>query len=110
MRLLGQRRQLIEAIDVTQNSPIPLDFRELDQSPEGPHYLWFGTEKIGSPDVQWFFDDVITERIVKVVATRENVDGETVTLYQPIQIQTLALRSSEGIVLPTTEEYERTKP
>ena len=95
----GKKVSSVKLIDVTHSSPIPLDYRELIEDSEDPRYLWFDATEIGSTEAQWFFNDVVTERIVKVAV--ESDDGEMVTLYQPILVQTLTLRSAEGIVLPT---------
>ena len=103
--LSGKKVRSIKLIDVTQDSPILLDYEELMSAAEKPRLLQFGVVEIDSVEAQWFHDDVVTERIIKVVV--ESNEGETVTLYQPILIQTLALRSTDRIVLPTNSNEKR---
>lgn len=99
----GQRIKSLQLFDVTKDAAEPLDYRNLDEDSESNlAWLLWGTTDISSSQPAWFYNDVTTERIVKVVV--ENEAGEIKTLYQLILVPTASMRSMEGITLPESSE------
>jgi hypothetical protein len=102
--LSGQKVKSLRCYDVTQDRAIPLDFdRQAVNESEGAFdLLMFEAIPLSTSHPDWFHNDVLSERIIKVVA--ENEAGEIKTIYQPILIATAAFRSSIKIAATSPTE------
>ncbi|MCA9263519.1 MAG: hypothetical protein KDA60_06700 [Planctomycetales bacterium] len=94
----------VQLVDVTQE---PARLVEIQYPGKTKELLFFDVVDIDSPTADWFFTDVVTERIIKVIVTDKN--GDVCTLYQPIFIETLAARSPNNVILPEGVRDRREK-
>ena len=92
----GRNIRSVKLFDVTQAPTRPLEFETLEDTIQHtPCVLLFDQAKFGSPEANWFAQDVFTEKIIKVVV--EEKSGETRTLYQPILIHTQLFRADREL-------------